>query len=108
MSITFSDLSKESNELCDKINNLGNDIKEISNKLFKIKYDPTENEAIELYKNFEKSRYAIEKIHDYHRKLNSIITTLRDCYCDHDRIVDNDNFDIAHTCYVCSKCGMIM
>jgi hypothetical protein len=69
---------------------------------------PSEKDIIDLYNKVQINVYAIERLQNYHRKLDGYITNLRDRYCNHDRVVDDNNFDISHTCYVCSKCGMIM
>jgi hypothetical protein len=105
---TYANLIEECEDLNKSIVNVIAEIKTFTNQVVSVKDNPTEEEVIKLYKQSELNRYAVERLHNYHRKLDNIINNLRGIYCDHNRVIDDDNFDIAHTCYICSKCGMIM
>ena len=105
---TYANLIEESVDLNNSVINVIAELKTFTNQLVTINDGPTEKEVIELYKKVQLSGYSVDRLHDYHRKLFRIVDNLRGTYCKHDRIVDDNNFDIAHTCYVCSKCGIIM
>jgi hypothetical protein len=106
--MNYTDLLEEVETLSQSISNLTIEIKNITNQIKDLKCDPTEKEIIEIYKKSELNCCLINKLHDHHRRLDNIIANKRNCYCNHDRIVDHENFDIDRTCYCCSKCGMIM
>lgn len=104
----YANLIEECEDLNKSIVNVIAELKTFANQVVCVKDKPTEKEVIELYNKTQMNGYAIERLYNYHRKLDNIVSELRGIYCEHNRIVDDDNFDIAHTCYVCSKCGMIM
>lgn len=105
---TYANLIEECDDLNMSILNLIAELKTFTNQILSVKTKPTETEVIELYNKSQSNNYKIDKLCGHNRKLNCIIEELRNYYCKHDRIVDRENFDIGHTCYVCSKCGMIM
>lgn len=105
---TYTDIIEECDDLNKSILNVIAELKTFANQVVSLKDKPTEKEVIDLYKKVQSNGYAINRLYDYNKKLDRIVDNLRARYCDHDRVVDHDNFDIAHTCHVCSKCGMIM
>lgn len=105
---TYSNLNIKCKNLTQSIDNIIDELKTFSNQIENIQKNPTENEAIELYNNVQLTEYSIRKLYEHHTKLDKITTMLRNTYCKHNRVVDRENFDIAHTCYMCSKCGMMM
>jgi hypothetical protein len=106
--MNYTQLFGEIESLSQNISNLTVEIKNIANQLKDIKSEPTEKEIIEMYNKSELNCCLINNLHDHHRRLDNIITNLRDYYCNHNRIIDRENFDKDRTCYCCSKCGMIM
>lgn len=105
---TYANLIEECKDLNLSIVNVIAELKTFANQVVSVRDLPTEKEVIELYEKTQSNKYAIDRLYDYHRKLDNIVTGLRDRYCMHNRIVDRANFDMGHTCYVCDKCGMIM
>jgi hypothetical protein len=105
---TYADMIEECENLNKSIQNVIAELKTFANQVVSVTNKPTEKEVIELYNKSQLNGYAIDRLYDYNKKLDLIFDNLRRRYCAHDRVVDHENFDIAHTCYVCSKCGLVM
>lgn len=105
---TYANLIGECDDLNKSIENVIAELKTFANQVVSVNDKPTETEVIELYNKSQSNKYAIDRLYDYNRRLDNMMEGLRNRYCKHNRVIDRGNFDIAHTCYVCSKCGMIM
>lgn len=68
----------------------------------------SESEIIELDIHLNLSEHLMSQLIHTHRTTCDKITNLKYSRCKHNKIRDYENDDIAHTSYVCSKCGMMM